>query len=289
MTTQIKIDRDFHALIPPLSGEERSQLEANLIADGCRDPLVKWGETGILLDGHNRHEICLKHGIGFRVVDLGFGDRDAAMAWVIRNQYGRRNLNDFQRSELALKLKSLIEPKARERQSAGGREKVRQNSDEPKRTDAALAADAGVSRDTIRKVEMVIARATPPMVEMARKGEVSINAASKVAKLPPVVQREVVAKGPAAVKEAAAEVRKVEAKRVETELPKTFKEYKKNLLVTRYRDFLNPLRSFLRGDESHDWFERMIEQWGPDMRNVEREKLIESRDRLSKWIKLLEK
>jgi len=36
----IQIDSEFQALIPPLSAEERAQLEANLLADGCRDPLV---------------------------------------------------------------------------------------------------------------------------------------------------------------------------------------------------------------------------------------------------------
>ena len=38
----IVIDPEFQALIPPLQAEERKQLEANIIADGCRDPLVVW-------------------------------------------------------------------------------------------------------------------------------------------------------------------------------------------------------------------------------------------------------
>lgn len=37
--TPIQIDSELKALIPPISSEERSQLEANLIAEGCRDPL----------------------------------------------------------------------------------------------------------------------------------------------------------------------------------------------------------------------------------------------------------
>lgn len=42
----IEIDSEFQALIPPLSAEERAQLEANLLADECRDPLVVWGDNG---------------------------------------------------------------------------------------------------------------------------------------------------------------------------------------------------------------------------------------------------
>lgn len=38
----IKIDPEFKALIPPLSAGERQQLEANIIVEGCRDPLVLW-------------------------------------------------------------------------------------------------------------------------------------------------------------------------------------------------------------------------------------------------------
>ncbi len=33
------VDPEFKALIPPLTGEELQQLEANLLTDGCRDPL----------------------------------------------------------------------------------------------------------------------------------------------------------------------------------------------------------------------------------------------------------
>lgn len=52
----IQIDAAFKAQIPPLSVEEREQLEANIAAHGCRDPLTVW--NGVLLDGHNRYEIC---------------------------------------------------------------------------------------------------------------------------------------------------------------------------------------------------------------------------------------
>jgi N6-adenosine-specific RNA methylase IME4 len=88
------VDPEFSAAIPPLSSEERSQLEANIIRDGCRDPLVVW--NGILLDGHNRYEICSRRGIEFRVVEVNLPDRDAAADWIDANQLGRRNLHPDQ-------------------------------------------------------------------------------------------------------------------------------------------------------------------------------------------------
>lgn len=62
----ITIKKKFKSLIRPLSTDEYEQLEQNLLDEGCRDPLVVWGD--ILLDGHNRHAICTKHDIPFNTV-----------------------------------------------------------------------------------------------------------------------------------------------------------------------------------------------------------------------------
>lgn len=100
LQSKVKIDAEFRSLIPPLRPEEREQLEANIIAEGCRDPLVIWGGKGILLDGHNRYEICLTHDIDFETVEIDLADREAAADWIDANQLGRRNLNPSQYSLL---------------------------------------------------------------------------------------------------------------------------------------------------------------------------------------------
>jgi hypothetical protein len=116
---QILIDPEFRSLIPSLTKEELEQLEQNLIKDGCRDALIVW--NGILLDGHNRYEICSKHNIIYRTEEKHFESRNEAKEWIIRNQFGRRNLSAFDRSKLALRLKELIQAKAKEKQrDAGG-------------------------------------------------------------------------------------------------------------------------------------------------------------------------
>ena len=99
-SADIRSDAEFSALIPPLTDDERRQLEANILADGCRDPLVVWQEESILLDGHNRYRICRKHRIAFDVRRVRLPDRDAAKLWIIRNQLGRRNLTPDQASYL---------------------------------------------------------------------------------------------------------------------------------------------------------------------------------------------
>src|SRR5436190_23682939 len=39
---ELRIDSEFRSLIPPLTSDERTQLEDNIFAEGCRDPLVVW-------------------------------------------------------------------------------------------------------------------------------------------------------------------------------------------------------------------------------------------------------
>ena len=96
----IIIDPEIQALIPPLREEERTLLEESLHAEGCRDPLVVWEGHNILLDGHNRKEICDRLRLEYAVTEIALPDRDAACDWVDANQLGRRNLTPDQMSLL---------------------------------------------------------------------------------------------------------------------------------------------------------------------------------------------
>ena len=176
----IRIDKEFESLIPPLSDEEFKQLEDNCVKDGIRDPLVFWrvpNGDDILIDGHNRWKIAAHHaGIPFETVHMTFDNRDEVKAWIIKNQFGRRNLSAYDRSVLALKLKPLIAEKAKGRQIQGGKEKVVQKSAQAKTRDE-LAKVAGVSHDTIHKVEKIEAEAPESTKQAVREGKLSINQA----------------------------------------------------------------------------------------------------------------
>lgn len=204
--SQIAIDPEFQALIPPLSLEERCQLEANIVADGCRDPLVVWGD--ILVDGHNRYEICTRLGLLFDTVQMEFADREDVIVWMVDNQRGRRNLNDFQRTELQLKKKSAIAAKAKANQQGGqGGVLLSQNSAEPMDTRLEIAKAAAVSHDTVSKVERITETAAPELIQALRESKVSINAAADVATLPKAEQTEIVARGTREILQAAKEIR----------------------------------------------------------------------------------
>lgn len=139
------IDRDFQALIPPLQPDELDGLEKSILAEGCRDALVVWKETGILLDGHNRVSICKRHGIGWRVVERSFADREEASDWIDANQLGRRNLTPDQMSL----LRGRRYNRAKKAHGVRGPEKMDQN--DPSSTAEKLAKQHGVSAATIKR------------------------------------------------------------------------------------------------------------------------------------------
>ena len=174
----MKIDPEFQNLIPKISDEELKGLEKSLLEEGCRDPLVLWDDT--ILDGHNRLEICTRHEIKFKTISKGFDDRNQAKLWIIRNQFARRNLNDFQRAELALKLKPLLAEQAKGKESTHTKQGY-QKSGNPVHTDKEIAKIAGVSHDTINRVEFLLENAPEEKIERVRKGEkgTSINRAFK--------------------------------------------------------------------------------------------------------------
>ena len=92
----IVIDTEFQSLLPTLDDETFKLLEENILENGCRDPLVLWGNT--LIDGHNRYAICSKHGIQFKTVSKEFASREDVLIWIISAQVSRRNLSPAQMS-----------------------------------------------------------------------------------------------------------------------------------------------------------------------------------------------
>jgi len=85
----LAIDPEFRALCPTQS----AQLERSLLAEGCRDDLVAWKATKDILDGHNRHPLCERHGLPFGVVYLDLPNHEACKRWILANQLARRNIS----------------------------------------------------------------------------------------------------------------------------------------------------------------------------------------------------
>jgi len=125
-----QIDPEFQGLIPIMVKEERDALEASILAEGCRDALIVWGD--LLVDGHRRYEICKAHDLEFKITHREFESRDQAKIWIISNQFARRNLTPKQISYLR-----------------GIRQKIERG--ETVCSSAKLAKEYGVSSKTIER------------------------------------------------------------------------------------------------------------------------------------------
>tara|TARA_R110000868_G_scaffold116620_1_gene310242 strand:+ start:1713 stop:2975 length:1263 start_codon:yes stop_codon:yes gene_type:complete len=184
---KLKIDKEFKSLIPPLGREELLQLEENIKQDGCRDPLVVWGD--ILVDGHNRFDICTRNEIKFKTVSHKFNDRTEAIIWIIDNQFGRRNLADIDRIALARKREEVLRPIAKEnlRTPTGGRGLTSAKLPESKPpidTRKESAKTAGVGERTYDAGKLILDAAasgeiSQEVVEEVRRKEKSIHRVAK--------------------------------------------------------------------------------------------------------------
>lgn len=156
---QFSIDPEFENKIPPIGDDEFKQLRENILAAGeVYEPLVVW--NGTLVDGHNRWKVIQEnHNIKWRVRTMDFPDKWAAFEWMYKNQLGRRNLTDEQRTYTIGKMKEA------RKQSVGApaenknaQKQMHQNgvivSDGHKHgTASAIAFELGIGRNTVDRAE----------------------------------------------------------------------------------------------------------------------------------------
>jgi len=218
----VQINQELKAYIDPLTVDEYAALEQSLLAEGCRDALVLWGD--VLVDGHNRYEICSKHNIEFRTTqNPSFKSMDDVRLWMIDNHLGRRSVSDYQRGVLALRKKTILEARTAAIATAdeapasaptAGSDQDAATASNPlipahtlALTRAALARAAKLSSNTLGQIEQIHNAAAPELVDAVKRGEVSINAAAAVSTLPQAAQVAAVVAGKQELRELARQVR----------------------------------------------------------------------------------
>lgn len=174
-----KINDKFKSLIPPLQLEEYALLEQSILKEGIRDPLVTWEST--LVDGHNRHEICLKHHLKYTTREISFRNDDEAMMWILTNQLGRRNLSDYDRGLIILKLEPLAKKEAKERQKEGGKIKKKLPPILAEACDVrdVLSKKAQISHGTLDKIKFINQMASEETKQKLSQKKLSIDKAYK--------------------------------------------------------------------------------------------------------------
>ena len=147
----LKIDPEFQNQIPPLTDDEYKQLEENILKEGkLISPLIVW--NNILVDGHNRYAILQKHPeIYFSTMPLPFESREEVLAWICKNQLGRRNLTPEQKYYLMGKqyeAEKAVHGGDRKSSDAKSSSQSANLVDNAKTCDR-IAEENGVSKDTV--------------------------------------------------------------------------------------------------------------------------------------------
>jgi len=143
---ELHVSKRLRALLPPLTDEQKKQLETNIIADGkIIDAILYWddGTRNVIVDGMHRFEIAKKKAIAYRAEQVMIGESyEQVEAWIWDHQAGRRNLSREIIGEWYNRLKS----------SRGGDHTSKESKD-TLLGDAAekIAEKVGVSPSTVKR------------------------------------------------------------------------------------------------------------------------------------------
>ncbi|MEZ5640091.1 MAG: plasmid replication/partition related protein [Burkholderiaceae bacterium] len=218
----IVVDPQLQAYIDPLTPDEHAALERSLLAEGCRDALVLWGD--ILVDGHNRYGICRQHDLPFQTVqNPQFQSIEDVHLWMIDQHLGRRSISDFQRGELALRKRAILAERRARLQAAAPVAGVAQPAPQaepapqpgPLESREDIAKAARLSSSQVVLIEKIRKQAAPELVAAVKSGTISINAAAAVASLPEDEQKAAALAGRDELKLAAKRVREARRKPAE--------------------------------------------------------------------------
>ena len=196
---------EMEQLLPPLSAEQFSSLERDILENGCYNPIIV-NEDMVIVDGHNRFRICEKYGIPFTMLAFSFADLLEAKQWALDTQKGRRNLDKWELGKIALKLKPEIEARARANQ--GSRTDLSVNSPKgyaPTDTRKEMALAVGIGEQSMGRIAQLTESAPQTLKKALDSKAVSINRAWEIMKtvqqMPPETQDDLAVEMLSAVRE----------------------------------------------------------------------------------------
>ena len=183
-------------LFPMVEGDELRELCADIKERGLQQPIIVWRD-GTLLDGRNRLLACYRTN---QEVVLETYDGDDPVQFSLSANLHRRHLNAGQRAVVALKVRELLQPAARERQGERTdlkpkapdiRADLRESSSTPKpqplpppadqRKVAAQAAKAvGASPRSVEQAARV-AKVAPDLLPQVQAGTMALDKAHREA------------------------------------------------------------------------------------------------------------
>ena len=167
------IDKEFQSICPAQTAEEIKLLTESILTEGCREPIVTWSGKDIVIDGHTRFTICTENKVDYTTYPIPFECREDALLWILRNQLGRRNLNESQRALLAARLSNIPH---------GGDRKTDHVANLQLETLQEVAEKNNVSKRSVSSAKRVLESGDKKLISAVKDGKVSVSKAEKIVK-----------------------------------------------------------------------------------------------------------
>lgn len=188
-----------------LPDNELARLAEDIKAKGQILPITLY--EGKILDGRNRYRACEMAGITPITKDYT-GDDPLGLIASLNDH--RRHDTENERALVGARMANL---------KKGVRSDTSMDVSVPAITQERAAELSGSSIASIQRAKAIVQGGIPELQDMAESGEISIRAASEVAKLPEEEQRKAVLGGITGVKEAAKKASEKPKKEKQTSLP----------------------------------------------------------------------
>ena len=165
----LTVNPEYRNLVPRPTKEEYRALEADILEKmEATEPIII-NQNDVILDGHTRYEICLKHGLFYRTEARTFESELDEKIFVVDVNLKRRHLTDMQKILLAKPLDDLLAEKAKRQQ--GTRTDLTFSSKEEKvapiDTAKEVAKQIGVSKSTYERGKKIRDEGTPEEIQEA--------------------------------------------------------------------------------------------------------------------------
>jgi len=153
-TRKLHVNPEYKQLVPRASSAEYKTLETDMIEKGEATETIIINKQDVILDGHTRYEICLKHGLSFRTEEREFDSELDEKIFVVNVNLKRRHLTDMQKIILAKPLEALIAQKAKQRMLSTlkqGEQAPLASIEASGKTSEIVAKQIGVSKSTYER------------------------------------------------------------------------------------------------------------------------------------------
>lgn len=181
----LTVNPEYRSLVPRPTKQEYKALEADIVEKMEATESIIINQHDVILDGHTRYEICLKHGLFYRTEVREFDSELDEKIFVVDVNLKRRHLTDMQKIILSKPLEDLIAEKAKRQQ--GTRTDLTFSSKEEKvapiDTAKEVAKQIGVSKSTYERGKKIRDEGTPEEIqEAASKPKQITRVANKIKK-----------------------------------------------------------------------------------------------------------